>query len=443
MWESLFRKDNMENQADVQDLISQGIALMSAENYEAAKAVFQEAAEIEPESAEIHSHLGNVFANLEQYDAALDEFRKILIIDPDNGEAYFSIGSVYVLEDDLVMAIEYYNKAEALGFKEPVMYKTMARIFLEENDIPQALRNINRAIEADPLDGELRVSKAEILISRERYAEALECLDELEKIHPDAFEAYGMRADIYAGLKRYDEAVAVCDQGIARFPEDPNLAEKKLKVLAESGRGEKAAEWIAAMKSSGLYEQAMPESAIEEAVLFLQKNDFTGAAGVLEEALKQSPDDMDLVYLLLDIYGKTNQLDKVLPLSEKLMAEKENIFYRATALYYHAFALENLGREKEAIPEYRRVVREVRGLTIDNPGFYEGYIFRLLAHTALGEFEKALDLAEYIENINPESGDSHAFRFFIYQKMGDREKAAQEARLANQMKPAFHLNEKA
>lgn len=78
------------------DHISQGIALMSAANYPAAKAEFEEAIRINVRSAEAYTHLGNACANSGELDEALAAFKNALVVEPNSAETLFSIASIYL-----------------------------------------------------------------------------------------------------------------------------------------------------------------------------------------------------------------------------------------------------------------------------------------------------------------------------------------------------------
>lgn len=90
----------------INDKVSQGIMLISAEKYDAAKKVFEEIISEAPRTLEAYIHLGNACANLEQYSEAIEAFKKALLVDPNYAEAYFSIGSIYVLMNEKVKAVE-------------------------------------------------------------------------------------------------------------------------------------------------------------------------------------------------------------------------------------------------------------------------------------------------------------------------------------------------
>lgn len=80
-----------------------------------------------------------------------------------------------------------------------------------------------------------------------------------------------------------------------------------------------------------------------------------------------------------------------------------------------------------------------RKMTIEEPSFYEGYVYRLLSHVNLKEFDKALELEEYMENLHPERVDAHAFRYHIYHAMGDEDKAEMEKEIVKNIDPKFTL----
>lgn len=422
-----------------EDYISQGKALMAAQNYAQARKCFEDAIKIDPRSEDAYMNLGNACASLDQFDDAAAAFKNALLVNPKSGEAMFALGNVYLLKRDILKAVEYYNKAEAAGTCRADMYLVMANVFYDAGDQIQALRNINKAIDVRPLDGHLRLFKVRIYLSAHRYSEALETLDDMEKVLPDAFEAYDLRVQIYLGMKNYEAALKICDKALARYPKDAGLALDRLKVLVEWGRDDQAMDMLASMKASGMYEERRKDCCMQEAILALRRKDAQAAVDVLSSANTALGNDKDLLYLIMDIYGKTSQYDKLIKVSEQLLTMDISDFYRATAMYFHAAALEQTSETQKAMGEYRKLTSSLRRMTIQNPGFYEGYVYRLLSHANLGEYEKALTLAEYIENLYPERADAHAFKYFIYKKQGDMEQAAREAEAVHKMDPDFVL----
>ncbi len=422
-----------------QDYISKGISLMTSGNYGAAKTEFENAIKLDNKSFDAYTHLGNACANLELYEDAITAFKNCLLIMPESGETFFSIGNIYLLKDESIKAVEYYNKAEEKGYKSADMYRILAGIFCENNDPVQALRNVSKAISEEPFNGELRLFKAQIYMAYQKYPEALDALEEMQKVLPDAFEAYDMRTQIYCALGRYEEALQVAEMGCDRFPEDPNVSMVKLRALIAAEKDDEALDFIEEMKINGQYNAVIKEAAIQESTIYLHKFDMEKTLVTLRKANVILNGDADILYLIMDVYAKMNDNEKTLETAEELLKYEVSDFYTATAKYFRAFCMDKLGKEEEALTEYKNLTVYLRKLTIDTPAFYEGYIYRLLCHTRLGEYDKALSLADYLENVNPENADSHMFRYFIYKEQGNTEKAEQERRLALEINPELTL----
>ena len=428
----------MDNEL-IQDKISQGVMLMTEERYQPAKELFENIIRDNPRNLEAYIHLSNADVNLELYDDALEALKKALIIDDSYGEAYFSMGSIYVLKEDNLKAIEYFNRAEEKGYASSQMYQIMASIFLEADDEPQALRNIGRAINLEPLDGSLRLFKAKIYLVYNKYEQALETLDEMERILPDAFDVYDIKSQIYLGQEKYKDALDIAEKGCERFPNDCNLALVKLKVLVASDKNDEALVWVDQMKQNGAYEKVLKDAAIQEATLLIKTEKTTEALELLINTNEKLKNDPDLLYLIVDLLGTTGKNEQLLQYSDKLAKEEYGQFYYSTALFFHATALDALERKDEAQKEFKVITSKMRRATIDDPSFYEGYLYRLLAHVKLKEFDKALELAEYAENLYPERADAHAFRYYINKEMGNVEEAEKEKDIAKSMNPNLNI----
>ena len=422
------------------DLISQGIGLMATENYEAAEKKFSAAIKENPKEKETYRHLGNAYANLQRYEEAIATFKKILYLDAKDAETFYAIGSIYILLEDKEKAIENYNKAESLGYDNAEMYEIMASVFLEEDDPAQALRNINRAIALSPLEGNLRIFKVRVYLAYDKFNEALATLDDMEKILPDAFEVYDLKSQIYLGQGNYQKAIETVNKGCARFPKDAGLALIKLRILVESSKTDLAYELINEMKKNGMYEEQLKDTSVIEATLLIQDNKIDDAQNVLKNAHESLPQDEDILYLIVDLNGKIGKYEEVLKYSQELIEHEPQQFYLATAMYFYAVALEETGNKEEALKIFKNITVKLRKMTIDTPAFYEGYLYRLLSHTKLGEYDKALELAEYVENLYPEKSDAHAFKYFIYKEMGDMDSATNEKVLAQSVNPELILD---
>lgn len=421
------------------DKISQGVMLLSAAKYESAKELFEELIKEAPKEKELYIHLGNTYTNLEMYEDAIESFKKVLMLDSNNGEAYFSIGSIYILQNEFLKAVESFNKAESLGYISSDMYYIMATLFLNQGDEIQALRNISKAINVKPLDGKLRLFKAKVNLSYGRLDQALATLDEMEAVLPDAFEAYDLRSQIYLGVEEYQKALEVINKGCVRFPQDTNLATSKLKVLVRTQQNEEAERWLKYMQDNSLYEANIKEASLIASELLLSQGKYEEGLKLLIDANETVGNDYDLLFIICGIISKSGNIPEFLEYSKRLEAIEAPDFYKAAGMSFYATALDASGNNEEAVKIYKKITSTVRKMTINDPAFYEGYLYRIVAHTKLKEFDKAKELADYVENIFPDKADSHAFRSFIYKEMGDEKAAEEEKKLAKAIDPAFTI----
>lgn len=427
------------NEAAV-DYLQQAITLMQAEKYEDAAKYADKALVIEPRYKEAYTVKADAFANMENFQEALDIYNKVLLIDPKDGEIYFNIGNLYVILDDLVKCIKNYNKADQLGFHYFGMYKNLADIYrqLEKEDL--AMVNYNKAIRCEPLRADIRLEKAGYQILRGKFQEALETIEELQSLEPDLYDAIAMRAEIYSGLKKYEDALKVVNDGISNFPDDVALRVEKARILTNSGNIDEASGVLSDIKKMDFYENVFRSTLLLEAQIASMKNDLDTAGKALEEILaKEDEFDEEVNYLALNIYFAKDKLEKAYETAKLLSARENENLYTMSGKMYVPQILQRIGKNEEALAEYRRLASYFRTVTVRDPHFYEVYLYRLLCHKEIGEYDKALELADYIETLNPSSSDAYAMRYTIYKAMGQTDKMEEMKKIVAKINPELKL----
>lgn len=424
-----------------QELVNQGIVLMQVENYIKARDFFAEAIRLDPEKKDAYFHLGNANANLEMFDEALYAFKKVVELDPSDGEAYFDIGNVYVLKDDTAKCVENYNLAEANGFNRVELYTNLAGIYMQLDETLQAIRTLSKAIKVEPLRADLRIEKAKMYITASKYDEALDTLEELRRLFPDAFEAYDLQTQILCGLKQYDKAKDIITDAVERFEDDVVLRWIKVKVLVEMGDYQQAKEEIAAVEKMDGYESISREVAIQEAILHSGQNDLPAAIRALEKALKREKENVDeqCRYMLMNLLYSGKDYQKALEHAEKLASLDRSTLYSISGKYCAAHIQKIMGQTDAANDRFKELRTEFRKQSIQEPTFYELYMYRLLCHMEIGEFDKALQLADYIENLFPDRSDAYALRSLVYTNMGKMAEAAEQRQKAKELNPNLNM----
>lgn len=424
------------NHENSMEFVNRGINFMRQSKYPEAEAEFAKAIEEEPENIDAQMHMGNALVNQGRYDDAILSFNNALSIDPNYGEALFSIGNVYYLMDDYRRAIKFYNKTEAVGYQPVDMYLVMAEIFSNAEDMEQALRCVNRALKVEPLRGDIWRQKVLLLIGMERLDAAQEAIDEFLELLPDALDAYDLQTRMLCAQEQYDEALKRLQPALERFPDDPQVRLVELHIYVESGQNEKAKELIQMMIDNGMDAGVRKRLGMEKARIAIEEDQKEEAVATLEWALEESPEDSQLLYLMLMARVGLLQYQEIIDVADRIVRlDGVDTSVKASAQFYHAMANKELNNTEAAMAEFRKLSKEFRKLTIESPGLSDVYMLRLLCHCQLEEYDKAFALADYLQGIAPDAADGHAYRHLIYKQMGDEEKAAEELAEARKINP--------
>lgn len=422
------------------DYLQQGISLMKKENYEIAAEMFNKAIEIDPRYEDAYSALADAYANMEKYAEALETMKKVLLLNPDEGSYYFDLGNLYILVDDMVKAIQNYNKADEKGYRNFLMYKNLAEIYRDLKQSELVVRNYNKAIECEPLRADLRLEKAGYYILTGKFDEALETLENLQTIHPDLFDCFEMRAEIYAGLGKYKEALSIIDEAMQEFSDDVALPIVKMRILTRMNKIDDVKMLIEKVKGMDDYPAVARNVLLQEAQIASMQNDLETAAEAFRTILAGSEEfDEEVSFMLLNIYNAQEKLEDGLKLAKELSLSQNINLYSVSGKYYVPFILKKQGHTAEANKEFRKLTSVLRRITVENPHFYEAYMYRVMCHKELGEYEKALELADYIEALDDKSIDAYALKFNIYQSMGNVEKAKEMQAIVERISPGMQL----
>lgn len=422
------------------DYLQRAITLMQNEDYAGAITYAEKAILIDKRYKEAYVVKADALVNQERYEDALKVYNQAALIEPNDGELYFNIGNLYVLLDDVIKCIKNYNKADQLGFRYYGLYKNLADIYrqIEKSDL--ALVNYNKAISVEPLRADIRLEKAGYQILLGKFTEALESLEELQMLEPDLYDAIVMRAEIYSGLKQYGKAIDVLNEAISQYPDDSALCVEKAKILLNSGKVDEAYSELQAIKKMENFEQVFRGALLVEAQILSSRGDLKQTKVALEEIVeKQDEYDEEVQYLLLNICFALEQYEKASDIARTLAARENENLYTMSAKFYVPQIMQKIGKSADALNEYRRLSSYFRRVTVNNPHFYEVYLYRLLCHKELGEYEKALELADYIEHLNPSSSDAFAMRYAIYRDMKDDKKAEEMRQVVAKINPGLQL----
>ncbi|SHJ37543.1 tetratricopeptide repeat protein [Thermoclostridium caenicola] len=428
--------DNLQ----VQEYLTQGAVLAGQGKHEEALAYYDKAEKENPMNIDVYLSKGIALANLDRLDEAKQQFEKALKVNRTSGLAYFHLGNIAVLQGNIALGFENYNKAIANGFDDAQVYYSIGLLHEEKGEIDMAIRNYSKAIMRDPLRPDIRIRKARLLLQGNHFPEALQTLDEMILTNPDVFEGYHLKFSVLMQLKQYDKAEEVLNTALNLFPKDPGFIIDKANLLIERKKFDEALAVLAELENAEETDDAVRRRIyMERAQIYASREDVRSAIAALEQAKalseKAGEFDTEVIFLLANCHLSTEEYEKVLGYAQELLEKAEDGYQKETARYFEPFALKMLGRMDEALPKYKDAINEYRNQALAAPGNLDAYLLRTMCLRDIGQYDKALELIDYVITLQPDRAEPRLLRVSILEALGRNEEAAEEAKTVNTMLP--------
>ena len=415
-----------------QEYINQGAVLYGEDKFADARIYFEKAAAEDQMNDEAYILIAQTCIMQDDYAAARENLKKALLLDKKNGLTYFHLGNVEMLEGNTDAAKEHFTKAISLGANSVDIYLTLAAAEEESRDYDKAMTYYDKALAADKYNGFARLRKIQLFLMHGRMPEALKACDQMLETCPEVFEGYHYKAGVLCELNRPAEAKALLDTALERFPDDADLYYDMVGVLQQLGESETAL---------AMLEEKVPIT--EDNALEYHKRKAQLYMGMLRvdaalEELKPvyyAERDQESGYLLACIYMSREDYTSLLEVTQQMVDTQELDSYYYAALYYRAIALQRLGRTADGEQALREANVLFRAECAKKPGQIELYMYRAMCHKELQEYQKAMDMIDYLLRAAPENGEVYLLRSQIYEELGEKEKAAADKAKAFEIQP--------
>lgn len=424
----------------VKEYLMQGSVLAGQGKYEEALAYYDKAERENPMEIEVYLSKGIACANLDRLDDAKAQFEKALKVNRTSGLAYFHLGSIALLQGDIALGFENYNKAIANGYDDAQLYYNIGLLHEENGEADMAIRNYSKAIMRDALRPDIRIRKARLLLQGNHFPEALQTLDETILTNPDVFEGYHLKFSVLMQLKQYAKAEEVINGAILLFPKDPGFAIDKASLFIAQNKADEALAVLTALENADETDEAVLRRIyMERAQIFASRDDIKSAVAALEQAKELSDKagdfDSEVIFLLANCCLSTEEYDKVLDYARQLLEKADDGYSKESARYFEPLALKMLGRMEEAAPLYKDAINEYRNQALSTPGNLDAYLLRIMCLRDIEQYDKALELIDYVITLQPERAEPRLLRVTILESLGRTDEAADETKTVNAMLP--------
>ncbi|MCL1853732.1 MAG: tetratricopeptide repeat protein [Peptococcaceae bacterium] len=431
----------MEN-TNAQEYLIQAGGLMGLQKYQEALAILEKAETEDRFNMDVYLSKGIAYANLEDFEKARTEFEKALKIDKKEGIVYFHLGNIEMLQGHKAKGFEYYNNAMAYGYDDAQLFFSLGLMHEEDGEDDLALRNYTKAILKDPRRADIRINKARLLIKNNHYPEALQTLDELRLSNPDVFEAYHLKFFVLLELNKLEEAEQVIREAISLFPQDTGFALDKASLLIAKQEYDKALAYISGIEHTMEVDPEVLHSIeMTKARVYVSMQDVNKTIDALEKAkgiyasMEPAVFDDEAAYLLMNCYVSAENYEKVIECAQDLKKaeSEEEAYYALAAYYYEPLALKHLGRREESQKLFKESVSHYRSLSLADPGNIDTYTFRIMSLRELGDYAKALELADYLIMVKEDVSEFHILRAAVLTDLGRDDEAKEENNIAQSL----------
>ncbi len=212
---------------------------------------------VKPNDAEAHTNLGAVYQKLGDYPKALQEYSKAKVLNPKNLTTRFNLGTLYQSQKEYNLAISAYD--EVLQFS--------------------------------PQDTSARYYKAACLSELKQFDKAADEYRKILAIEPNNAEAKNLMLEAMSKIASPEEMLNHYATATQNGAQDATTLYNYAYQLHKANKLDEA---ISNYIKSIRLEPKNPDCYINLAQAYKQKNDFVNASKVIQEGLKQNPNNVAL-----------------------------------------------------------------------------------------------------------------------------------------------------
>ena len=415
----------MENISNVEEYVQQAKMLVRAQKYEEAVVYADKALEEDKMCFDAWVLKGIALADSEAYEEAKGCFQKGIMIDKKAPAPHYHLSVVHFIEGNVEEGIKASNQAIELGYDEQDIYFNLGLVYESEGDDDKAIRNYNKAIKKDELNPYPHLRKAMVYLNSAQYAAGLEALEALRKNCPDCYEGYHYAAAAYLAMGDANGADELLKSAEDMFHEDVDIVIDRIKVLVALNKSQEALDKIENIMSAVENEEQNKELLIAKAKIVGLEERYDETISLLEESLKLVKDeslDAEAHYLLINAYLMREDYEKVKVHALELSELPDTNTYALGAQYYVAMAEARLHPENMQ-DVYKKAIFYYRSLTLQNPNRVEAYLFRAVCYKEMGDYEKAMEMVNYVTNFTTDIPGLDVIKASILDYMGKKDDA--------------------
>ena len=289
--------------------------------------------------------LASLYFQRGEHDKGIQELKSLLKISPNNIKALIAIASILETKNRNDEAMMYYLQAKETGQIEG--YLELAKCYMRKKETDKALKVLDEAVRKYPSETASYELKGKILVSVKKSEDAIKTFEEIEKINPRL--ALTHIVNTYIFVNKPQKALERIRKEIKKQPEQPELMAEMSRIYKIMGKKKDA---IENAHEIILTKPESPIGYIALAMIYNADQELDKSIEVLRKASRLN--DISIAMMLGNTYFLKKDHNTALEQYRKADTIKPGY---VPALFQQGSVLYAMGKKKEAIAEYQKVLR--------------------------------------------------------------------------------------
>ena len=224
------KKENLT----VKETLALASQLRKKNDFQAAKQLYKQILEIEPDHVESIFCLGSLSAQTKNYDTAKQLLNKTIQINPNHAKAHNNLGGVLIELGEHEKAVSSFEKAIQIDPNHPDAYNNLGILLDRSGDSQEAISSFKKAIQINPNHAKAYNNLGRVLIELGEHEKGISCFEKAIQIDPKDASAYSNLGSTLQGLNKHIEAVDAYQEAFAKRSGINLEVEKKLRPATNS-----------------------------------------------------------------------------------------------------------------------------------------------------------------------------------------------------------------
>tara|TARA_B100001167_G_C16766035_1_gene304224 strand:- start:126 stop:1820 length:1695 start_codon:yes stop_codon:yes gene_type:complete len=227
---------NMEKKENltVKETLALASQLRKKNDFQAAKQLYKQILEIEPDHVESIFCLGSLSAQTKNYDTAKQLLNKTIQINPNHAKAHNNLGGVLIELGEHEKAVSSFEKAIQIDPNHPDAHNNLGILLHRSGDSQKAISSFEKAIQIDPNHAKAYNNLGSVLTESGKHEKTISSFEKAIQIDPKDASAYSNLGSTLQGLNKHIEAVDAYQEAFAKRSGINLEVEKKLRPATNS-----------------------------------------------------------------------------------------------------------------------------------------------------------------------------------------------------------------